>query len=172
MSIAKIVFVLVIAGGAYQYWHKQGDTPTNGIVQAGGQTPSDGILQTGGEALAKVFGEAKADAPVKTISSNGFVALPPLDNMASVAVIIFAPENCPSDGAQRANALAGELSRQGIPHTRSSSANFTFSGQNQAELDNVNAVMTGTIPIVFVHGRAKANPSIGEVVDEYRSGKG
>ena len=152
MSITKIVFVLIIAGGAYQYWHmhQTGDIPANGISAV----------------------QASGDAQAKTISSNGFVALPPLDNMASVPVVIFAPENCPSDGAQRADALARELSGKGIPYTRSSSANFTFSGQNPAELGSVSAVMTGSIPIVFVHGRAKANPGIDEVVDEYRSGKG
>jgi hypothetical protein len=33
----------------------------------------------------------------------------------------------------------------------------------------MNAVMTGPLPIVFVRGRAKGNPTIKEVVAEFNS---
>ncbi len=140
MGLKSVIFVLVIAGAGYHYWNKQ---QTEEIKH-------------------------QAEAALSTnASSNGFVNLPPLENANSEGVVIFAPVNCPSDAARRADMLAEELSRQGIPFTRASNASFTFSNPDPVVLEKVDAVMSGEVPIVFINGSAKANPTIDEVVDEY-----
>ena len=98
---------------------------------------------------------------------GSFVVLPLPDGVSAHGVVIFAPENCPSEAAQRARQLASALSAQRIPYRETSSANFNaLSSQEEAE--RVMAVMNGPIPIVYVDGRAKANPTPEEVVAEYR----
>jgi hypothetical protein len=87
--------------------------------------------------------------------------------------VIFAPENCPSEAAQRADALARQLASKGIPVTRSHSANFIFdTDPGRAVLDRINTVMQGEIPIVFVNGRGRANPRVDDVLSEYTRDKG
>lgn len=81
----------------------------------------------------------------------------------------FAPANCPSDAAQRAEALARRLDAAGIPDTRSQRASFsTLSSQEEA--NRVMSVMNGRIPVVFVRNRARADPAPEDVVAEYRGG--
>ena len=57
-------------------------------------------------------------------SSNGFVALPALVGVNPTTVVVLAAENCSGEAAQRADSLAEELTRNGIPVTRSH--NFRF----------------------------------------------
>ncbi|MGH8060836.1 MAG: hypothetical protein ACREO7_02360 [Pseudoxanthomonas sp.] len=100
---------------------------------------------------------------------HGFVQIPAPDGQASRGIVIFAPSNCPSDAAQRAEALARHLSAQGVPYVRSENAQFG-SLASQDEVSKVMAVMNGPVPVVFVNGKAKANPTPEEVVAEYRGG--
>jgi len=100
---------------------------------------------------------------------HGFVDIPLPDGQSGHHVVIFAPANCPSDAAQRAEALARRLDDAGIPYTRSQSATFsTLSSQDEA--NRVTSVMNGPIPVVFVRKRARANPDPEAVVAEYRGG--
>ena len=102
-------------------------------------------------------------------SRTGFVTLPPVDGQRSRTVFVIAAQNCPHEEAQRADRLADDLSRQGIPVQRTESAHFGFSGPPDSDtLDRINAIMTGPLPIVFVDGRAKSNPSLEDVVAEFR----
>lgn len=101
---------------------------------------------------------------------GSFVELPMPDGVSARGVVIFAPENCPSEAAQRARQLAGTLSAQNIPYRETSSANYSGLS-SQEEVARVTAVMNGPIPIVYVNGRAKANPTTAEVVAEYRRGR-
>ena len=100
---------------------------------------------------------------------HGFIEIPAPDGQASKGIVIFAPSNCPSDAAQRAEALARHLSAQGLPYVRSESAEFGNLA-SQDEVSKVMAVMNGPVPVVFVNGKAKANPTPDEVVAEYRGG--
>ena len=116
---------------------------------------------------------AVAAAALEAPSEHGFVAMPLPSGMAARGVVIFAPENCPSEAAQRADALASQLASQGIPVTRSHSANFRFDADpGRAVLDRINTVMQGEIPIVFVNGRGRANPGVDDVLSEYGRDKG
>ncbi len=100
-------------------------------------------------------------------SRNGFVALPPADGHNAKVVYVVAAENCPHEEAQRADRLASDLSREGIPVTRTHDINFTLAAADSAQVDHIKSVMNGPLPIVFVRGRAKSNPTLDEVVAEY-----
>jgi hypothetical protein len=105
----------------------------------------------------------------KAGGSHGFVEIPAPDGQASRGIVIFAPSNCPSDAAQRAESLARHLSARGIPYVRSENAEFDNLA-SQDEVSKVMGVMNGSVPVVFVNGKAKANPTPEEVVAEYRGG--
>jgi hypothetical protein len=101
---------------------------------------------------------------------GSFVELPLPDGVSARGVVIFAPQNCPSEAAQRARQLASVLSEQNIPYSETSSASFSALSSRE-EAARVTAVMEGPIPVVYVDGRAKANPTAEEVVAEYRRGR-
>ena len=110
--------------------------------------------------------------------ASRFVTLPPADGHGINSVYIVAPENCPSDAAQRADGLARDLGTAGINPVRTELVDFgQLRAQAQADsmpqsmIDQalrINNIMTGTLPIVFVRGRAKNNPTLKEVVAEYK----
>jgi hypothetical protein len=102
-------------------------------------------------------------------SPRGFVQLPALDNAPRNTILVFAAENCPHEDAARADALAAQLSRNGLPVARRQHASFPSVGSEAGALERINAVMTGKLPIVFVNGAAKANPTQEEVIAEYRA---
>ena len=104
-------------------------------------------------------------------NSNGFVELPPVKGQNPDTVYVVAAVNCPKVDAQRADQLTRSLRGKKIPVMRTAEADFRFSGPDRQTVEKmnarVNAIMTGPLPIVFVHGRAKANPSFAEIVAEY-----
>lgn len=103
------------------------------------------------------------------VSPNGFVMMPPMTGADPGQVVVFAPENCPSEKAQQADDLTRELVSRNIPAVRSHDVTFSASDPDPKVGVRLNSVMNGELPIVFVNGRGKANPTIGEVVDEYRA---
>ena len=103
-------------------------------------------------------------------SGSGFVSIPMPDGMSAHGVVVFAPQNCPSDAAQRAYALINDLGSRGLPVSRADAASFG-NLPDAATAERVMAVMNGQVPIVFVNGKAKSNPSLEEVVAEYRRSK-
>ena len=105
--------------------------------------------------------------PEAVVSANGFVALPPLTNADPRQVVVFAPENCPKEDAQRSDALAQSLVSRNIPSVRSHDVSFTSSDPDPAIGARINAVMNGEFPIVFVKSKGKANPTLDEVIAEY-----
>lgn len=102
------------------------------------------------------------------VSPSGFVPLPAVRGQSASAVLVIAAENCPHDDAQRADRLADDLSRKGLPVVRIHDVGFDLPGGGTADLARINAVMNGTLPIVFVRGRAKANPTLDEVIAEFK----
>lgn len=142
------------------------------------------VLKTLGVVAAVVVGlvawdmlkpEGGVDAVVETLArqgdggqgTHGFVDIPMPDGMSSRGVVVFAPDNCPQDAGQRAQALADYLRAQGVPHTRATRAEYNNLSSAE-EASKVMAVMNGAIPIVYVNGRARANPSPQDVVAEFR----
>lgn len=152
MNVIKVGTVLAVAALGVLVWREYG--PEGGVTALAGQV-SDKV------ASASAGGGS---------SAHGFVEMPLPDGQSGSGVVIFAPVDCPSDAAQRAEALAQHLSAQGVPYVRSQNANFG-SLSSQEEANRVMSVMQGGIPVVFVRTRAKANPSPDDVVAEYRSSK-
>ena len=76
----------------------------------------------------------------------------------------------PEAAARRADELAERLARDGIPVTRTHNVSFPAVNGTD-ELQRVNRVMQGELPIVIVHGRGKANPTLDEVLAEYRGSR-
>lgn len=153
MNVIKLGTVLATAALGVLVWREYG--------------PEGGVKALAGQMSDKV---ASASAGSGSSSAHGFVEMPLPDGQSGSGVVIFAPIDCPSDAAQRAEALARHLSAQGVPYVRSQDANFG-SLSSQEEANRVMSVMQGGIPVVFVRTRAKANPSPDDVVAEYRAGK-
>lgn len=116
-------------------------------------------------------GKGAAEVEARSPSPVGFISVVMPDGARPNTVIILAPENCPSDAAQRADALSSQLTQARIPNARSHSysANLVDSSDKErAALQRAVDVMNGEVPAVFVNGMAKANPSFDDVVSEYR----
>ena len=97
-------------------------------------------------------------------AANPAAAMPATSN-----VVVVAAENCPKEDAQRADHLAAELTRQGIPVMRTLSVSFTITEPDSGLPGRLNAIMNGPLPAVFIDDRAKSNPSLAEVVAEFKS---
>lgn len=101
---------------------------------------------------------------------NGFIPTQMPDGAVRDAVLILAPLNCPHEGARRADALAQRLEHLGIPAVRSN----RYSLANVASADRagvgraLDLLKTNQVPVVFINGKAAANPSSDAVVAEFR----
>lgn len=147
MNALKVCAVLVLAVASTALWKSCG---------------SDGRL---GKVVSELAGKAKAGD-----GSSGFIAIPMPDGMSSRGVVIFAPRNCPSDAARRAQALGEYLSTRNIAYVRTDAANYDNLA-SQDEVSSVMSVMNGPIPVVYVNGKAKSNPTPQEVEAEYRGSR-
>ncbi len=104
-------------------------------------------------------------------SQNGFISVIMPDGAAANSVVILAPLNCPSDAAQRADALSARLTELGIPNVRSSSFSANIAAptdEQSAAMKRSISILNGDIPAVFLRGMGKANPTAAEVAAEYR----
>lgn len=104
-------------------------------------------------------------------SASGFVSLPGDSGPLAQGVHVIAAENCPEEAAQRADRLAEQLVKAGLPVRRGHNASFNLGAADPSAAQRVVKVMNGELPIVFVHGRAKSNPSLDEVLAEYQAGR-
>ncbi|MFC5301965.1 hypothetical protein [Azospira restricta] len=107
-------------------------------------------------------------AEAAAISPAGFVAAVAPDGARAGEVLVIAPENCPSDAARRADDLAADLVRHRVAVRRSHSLNFSIENGDDAVARRLQQVLHGELPIVFVGNRGKANPTLAEVLAEYR----
>ena len=108
-----------------------------------------------------------ADGPLLVLGSGSNVLI--ADDLPGT-VLVFAPINCTREAAQRARALAQELTQLGIPNVQTSSyaaASFEPTPEALASYQRLHKVMTGEIPIALVNGMGKANPSVADVAAEY-----
>jgi hypothetical protein len=104
--------------------------------------------------------------------SNGFVPIATAAGSAPNVAVVLAALNCPSAQAQRADALAAQLTRLGLANQRANSYYASITSREQMPLlSRTNTVLGGEIPIVIINGRAKANPTVEEVQAEYSAGK-
>jgi hypothetical protein len=108
-------------------------------------------------------------AAVSAGGERGFVSIPTPTGQSERGVIVFAPPNCPEEAGQRADELMRRLADKGIPAVRSSSANFTFPNPDPVIMAQVQRVMGGEMPVVFVNGTGKSNPHFDDVLAQYQS---
>ena len=102
-----------------------------------------------------------------TRSSRGFVAISGINDAHGNRVLVVAPQRCSSYEAQLADSLVEGLRREGIPVTHTNS--ISFSGSDNETLERAEALMSQSPPLVFISGRVKSQPSLSEVIQEYRS---
>ena len=138
MNIIRILLVVGIAGGGYTAFNQY----RCNVVQGASGAAS---------------------------SANGFASLPPVDGQCSRKVYVLAAKNCPGEDAKRADRLAADLSRKGIPVERTNSARFSLSSPLESDVrTRLSQIMEGPLPTVFIDGRAKSNPSVDDVIAEFR----
>ena len=102
------------------------------------------------------------------VSDQGFAALPPAEGQVANKVFVVAAQNCTREEARRADHLADALSQKGIPVQRVHRVSFNLAERPEKEvMARLSNTMKGPLPIVFINGRAKANPSLDEVVAEF-----
>jgi hypothetical protein len=111
--------------------------------------------------------EARAIAALT--DDRGFIEFGMPEGATNNEVLIVAAQNCPKDGAVRADRLAREMAERNIRYRRSSSVSFSV--PQDADVDAFvrrnNAIMNSEVPIVFVNGKVKSNPGLDEVIAEY-----
>lgn len=113
-------------------------------------------------------GSATAKADDK-LSEAGFFLLSRDDAKNPNVTVMMAP-NCPSDEAQRAQALVASLHSAGIPAVTKQGIEFTFT--DPKDVERVNKYMNNVAnPLVLVRGWAKGNPTADQVIAQYRAGK-
>lgn len=115
---------------------------------------------------------APADDTPLVAEAGGFVPVEMPGGTPRNMVLVLAPPNCPSEQAQRAEALIRELTDMGIPVTRGSSFSFDIenpSAEQMAAVDRTVAVFKQGAPAVFINGMGMSNPSTSQVVAVYRS---
>lgn len=142
MNIVKLLLLLAVIGAGYHQWGRHKDAQAFASEAQGG--------------------------------SNGFVSVLMPSGARSGVVLVLAPENCPSEDAQRAASLADRLESLGIPVQRSNHFSSEVSNPTADQRDRLNravAVINGEVPAVFVNGMAKSNPSLEEVVAQYKGAK-
>jgi hypothetical protein len=100
-------------------------------------------------------------------SPTGFTKAIEPDGADPNKVLIIGPINCPKPDGVRCTELAAALTSAGIPYARTEAVQFL--PKSQLDADNLNAVMTGESPHVFIKGMAKANPTAEEVIAEYNA---
>ena len=133
------------------------------------------LIAFGHHMYKKTMADEAAASAGSGANENGFVETPPLQGSARNVVTILAPENCPSEQAQRAAALDAALDEMGIPHTMGDSMSFDMmegTPENRAKVDAAVKVFNQGAPAVFINGMAKSNPTAEEVAAEYRRTKG
>jgi len=99
------------------------------------------------------------------MSKSPFVPLPAARGHTPGTVYVVAARNCSRDEAQRADQLASDLRKLGIPVQRVSDISFPVVDSSQVA--RTRAVMEGRLPIVFVAGFAANNPALDEVLAQH-----
>jgi hypothetical protein len=117
-----------------------------------------------------IRGHGISRATAALADANGFIPAQMPDGAERGSVLILAPLHCPREGAKRARALAQRMKELGIPAVESDRYSVAqVTPDNKASIDRaVEVLKTDTLPVVFINGRAKANPTADEVADEYR----
>jgi hypothetical protein len=105
------------------------------------------------------------------VSENGFVPVQMPDGASRHAVLVLAPQNCPSDQARRSDALVAFLEDKGVPVVRGSAMSFAFDDPTPEQVAGANRaleVFKRGAPAVFINGMAMSDPTPAQAAAEYR----
>ena len=130
-----------------------------------------GMFYFGWHMWNKTKADQAATIAASGVNENGFMQTGNVDESVRNVVLVLRPENCPSEQAQRADALIAELGRRGIPHTVGDSMSISDSNPTEesvAEHKRAMQVFNQGAPAVYINGMGKSNPTADEVVAEYR----
>lgn len=119
--------------------------------------------------------QKRDDARAATFDASTFVAVEMPGGVQRNTVLVLAPPNCPSEQAQRTEAMIRDLDRAGIPVMRDSGFTFDVENPNDAQMlgiDRAVAVFKRGAPAVFVNGLAMSNPSAGQTIAAYQTSSG
>lgn len=119
--------------------------------------------------------QKRDDVRAAAFDASTFVAVEMPGGVQRNTVLVLAPPNCPSEQAQRTEALIRDLDRAGIPVMRDSG--FTFDVENPTDaqmqgIDRAVAVFKRGAPAVFVNGLAMSNPSAEQTIAAYQTSRG
>jgi hypothetical protein len=105
------------------------------------------------------------------LSQGGFVPVEMPQGAPAHAVLVLAPPNCPSEEAQRAEALVQALTNNGVPVKKASGMSFEITNptdEQKAGVERAVAVFNRGAPAVFVGGMGISNPTAAQAIAEYR----
>ncbi len=105
----------------------------------------------------------------QTANQTGFVKAAMPDGAIANEVLIVGPE-CDRPEGIRARTLAISLAKLNIPYRRTESISMNSDSTDDifTAMDQMDNLMQGDSPVVFINAKGKANPTIDEVVAEYR----
>jgi hypothetical protein len=105
----------------------------------------------------------------QTATQTGFVKAAMPDGAIANEVLIIGPD-CDRPEGIRKKALAASLAKLNIPHRQTSSISMNSDSTDDifAAMDQMDNLMKGDSPVVFINAKGKANPTLDEVVAEYR----
>jgi hypothetical protein len=107
------------------------------------------------------------DGVAETTGPGGFVPVPTAQGLSADAVTIVTPPTAAGDATARGDAIAKALSEKGIPVRRAQQVNFAGTGGDSVASARAMLIMGGEQPVVLVRGKAKANPTLQEVLVEF-----
>jgi len=105
---------------------------------------------------------------VNTPSSTEFVQVPLPEEFPPNQVVVSGLLDCPNSG-KNTRAMIDKMTEAQIPYQHITS--FSLSNTDDwAGIQRLNEILKRGGPVVFVHGKAKSNPTPDEVIAEYRRG--
>lgn len=114
---------------------------------------------------------AGSKASTIALGKTGFVKVALPEGAVANEVLIVGP-NCNRPEGVRTRSLVSSLAKLNIPHRQTDSISFSsdsFSSDNGlGNMTQLNNLMQGEAPIVFINGKGKSNPAIDEVLTEYK----
>lgn len=99
---------------------------------------------------------------------GNFVKMPAVQGMTASQVFVISDPHCPRPSGERARQLVQALKSKGIDVVHTGRLEMVPPAPGSVDLDEVNTTLRGEVPIVFVNGRAKANPTLREVLAQYK----
>ncbi len=144
MKIFKVIFIVAIAYGGYNLFAHRGLNDKSGSSVL---TARDPKLPT------------------------GFMPCPYPAGLEKRQVMIVAPMDSKSEASLKADRLELAVKREGLSVVRTQSYSFGAI-LNAEQAAQARAAANLPLPIIFIAGKVKSNPTVQEIMQEYRASLG